>query len=338
MKSDINIESELNSEIIQSKLTAKSSVRLPQKRKPLSLIDNTPPHNKIETIIDSNHTIMKTSQESFENSVTFRSFSLKIPKWGGVFEVNESDFGELYSENTIYNDMPIINTCTIDYLLLAVWSSHFLSSKVREVFINRENDFLIKFLNKIVDLIENPNANWNRAKTIWTLIVTKLIHNNSLEFDCWESTYKMFWKYFEQHQKIQFKCEKCHNLVRSDQVALNLVKDSNNNCFIDLHEFKKCLECNLLVNGKFVSKPFCLFVDICEKAHNKINIDDIPLQLTIDGTGYHFLCVTLFVNENHFKAIFRLNGQNYLIDDLKAGFNKKIPKNVILGTVFYYLR
>jgi hypothetical protein len=39
----------------------------------------------------------------------------------------------------------------------------------------------------------------------------------------------------------------------------------------------------------------------------KINIDDIPLQLTIDGTGYHFLCVTVFVNENHFKAIFRLN-------------------------------
>ena len=54
---------------------------------------------------------------------------------------------------------------------------------------------------------------------------------------------------------------------------------------------------------------------------NKINIDDIPLQLTIDGTGYYFLCVTVFVNENHFKAIFRLNGQNYLIDDFKAGFN-----------------
>ena len=150
----------------------------------------------------------------------------------------------------------------------------------------------------------------------------------------------VYWgkKYFEQHQKIQFKCIECHNLVRSDQVAFNLLKYSNNNCYIDLHEFKECLECNLLVNGKFVTKPFCLFVDICEKAHNKINIDDIPLQLTIDGTGYHFLCVTVFVNENHFKAIFRLNGQNYLIDDFKAGFNKKIPKNLILGTVFYYLR
>ena len=48
--------------------------------------------------------------------------------------------------------------------------------------------------------------------------------------------------------------------------------------------------------------------------------------------------MTFFVNNNHFKSIFRLNGQNYLIDDLKAGFNKNIPKNLILNSVFYYLR
>ena len=102
--------------------------------------------------------------------------------------------------------------------------------------------------------------------------------------------------------------------------------------------FKKCLECNLFVNGKFVSKPICLFVEVCEKSLNKIKLDDLPLQITIDGVEYSFLCVTVFVNKNHFKSIFRLNGQNYLIDDLKAGFNKNIPKNLILNSVFYYLR
>ena len=234
--------------------------------------------------------------------------------------------------------MPIINTCTIDYFLLAIWSSHFLSQKVREMFTSRESEDLIKNLNKIVYLIDNSSTNWNRAKTIWTLIVNKLNHNNSLAFDCWEKTYEMFGKNFEQHQAIQFKCEKCHNLVRRDQISLNLVKDSNNNCFINLHEFRKFSECDIFVNGKFVSKPFCLFVDVCEKADKKINIDDIPLQVTIDCAEYHFLCVTVFVNRNHFKSIFRLNGQNYLIDDLKAGFDKNMPKDLKLNTVFYYLR
>ena len=105
-----------------------------------------------------------------------------------------------------------------------------------------------------------------------------------------------------------------------------------------MHEFKKSSECDIFVYGKFVSKPFCLFVDVCEKADNKINIDDIPLQVTIDCAEYHFLCVTVFVNRNHFKSIFRLNGQNYLIDDLKAGFNKNMPKDLKFNTVFYYLR
>jgi hypothetical protein len=94
----------------------------------------------------------------------------------------------------------------------------------------------------------------------------------------------------------------------------------------------------MFINGKFVSKPFCLFVQVCEKSNNKINIGDIPLEIIIDGTEFQFLCATIFVNKNHFKAIFRLNGQNYLIDDFKASFNKNIPKNMILDTVFYYLR
>ena len=102
-------------------------------------------------------------------------------------------------------------------------------------------------------MIDNPIPNWNRAKTIWTLIVNKLEHNNSLAFDCWNSTYNIFYEHFKQHQAIQFKCEKCYSSVRSDQVTLNLLKDENNNCYIDLDGFKKCLECNLFVNGKFVS-------------------------------------------------------------------------------------
>ena len=39
---------------------------------------------------------MKATQEGFENSVTFRFFSDKIPKWGGEIEIDKTDFGALY--------------------------------------------------------------------------------------------------------------------------------------------------------------------------------------------------------------------------------------------------
>ncbi len=70
------------------------------------------------------------------------------------------------------------------------------------MFTNRESEDLIKNLNKIVFLINNSSPNWNRVKTIWTLIVNKLNQNKSLAFDCWEKTYKMFGKNFEQHKVI----------------------------------------------------------------------------------------------------------------------------------------
>ena len=87
---------------------------------------------------------------------------------------------------------------------------------------------------------------------------------------------------------------------RCDKISLNLVKDANNNSFINLHEFKKCSESDIFVYGKFVSKPFCLFVDECEMADKKIYIDEIPLQVTIYGAEYHFLSVTVIVNRNQF--------------------------------------
>ena len=49
------------------------------------------------------------------------------------------------------------------------------------------------------------------------------------------------------------------------------------------------------------------------------------------------ICVTNFYSlssPNYFKSIFLLNGQNYLIDDVNAGFNKNTPKNLILNSVF----
>ena len=88
-ESEYNIESDLNTkQSPPSQLPNKSNVKSTQKRKQLTIIDINTPHDKIDKIIDIHETIMKTTQDAFENSVTFRSFSLKIPKWGGDIEVN----------------------------------------------------------------------------------------------------------------------------------------------------------------------------------------------------------------------------------------------------------
>ena len=36
-----------------------------------------------------------------------------------------------------------------------------------------------------------------------------------------------------------------NNLIKRNKVSLNSVKDENNNCNINLYEFKECVECNI---------------------------------------------------------------------------------------------
>jgi hypothetical protein len=78
-----NMEIELNlKEITKSQLTTKSTEKTPQKRK-LSIKDINTPCKKNEKITQNSQIINKNNKDICENSVTFRSFSLKIPKWGG---------------------------------------------------------------------------------------------------------------------------------------------------------------------------------------------------------------------------------------------------------------
>jgi hypothetical protein len=50
----------------------------------------------------------------------------------------------------------------------------FVIVKSTRYFLNQRKRYLIKYLKKIVGLIDNQIPNWNRAKTIWTLIVNKI--------------------------------------------------------------------------------------------------------------------------------------------------------------------
>ena len=85
---------------------------------------------------------------------------------------------------------------------------------MRYIFNARESGEFFKIVKKIIDLIDMEIPNWNRAKTIWILIINKLKHNSSFEFNCWGSGCEIFVKHFEDHQAIQFKCEKCNQIVK----------------------------------------------------------------------------------------------------------------------------
>ena len=199
---------------------------------------------------------------------------------------------------------------------------------------NSRNDAFFQLISKIIGLISSED--WNRAKTIWVLLILKVKHNSNLDFSCWESEYNAFISHYEKYQAIFYNCDICNKLLKSNICSLYLVKDENNNTYININEFAECVECKTLCQGKFVSTPFCLLVEICSEKYN-INLNDIPLQITIDGNEYHFLFFTLFVKRNHFRSIFRLNSKFYLIDNLKKGFQKKIPLKMKFGTIFYYL-
>ena len=171
--------------------------------------------------------------------------------------------------------------------------------------------------------------------SVWFLTISKMSPNDKLDFNCYASEYEAFTKHMIKFQAILFKCDKCHKELKAPIKSLRLVKDDEAHVYINLQE---CENFQFFSKGTFVSQPFCLFIDIFEQKNNITNIDEIPLKVTLYGAEYHFLCTTIFVNQCHFKAVFRLNGQLITIDDLKKVLNKTIPKKIEFGTVFYYLR
>ena len=89
--------------------------------------------------------------------------------------------------------------------------------------------------------------------------------------------------------------------------------------------------------AKFLKKPSFLFVKtFVEENVDKLSIEDVPLSITIENCVFNFLCGSLW-DSNHFTSIFRLNGANYLVDDMKKTVEKKIPEHSEIRTLFFYL-
>ena len=142
-------------------------------------------------------------------------------------------------------------------------------------------------------------------------------------------------RHFLPFQENLFFCTKCKIEVRRPLQEFYLDKDDKGQCVLKITLFENCSKCKVDVKAKFRIKPFCLFVSPLKNQKNtqdieKISINEIPQTLTIDYTVYNFLCCSFsdFNNEiQHFKCIFYINNEFYLVDDLG---NKSLQKKLNL--------
>lgn len=80
-------------------------------------------------------------------------FVSRIPKWGGIF----------VDKNNNNTSISLTNTCTIDYFLLALWTTWKLSKNwdlSTQPFAQINSN-----IQNIINSIEN--LEWDRAKSIW---------------------------------------------------------------------------------------------------------------------------------------------------------------------------
>ena len=301
--------------------------------------DETEPKMKRKKSIDQ-----LTEKKNSQNSIFLDSFSQKIPKWGGL----------LVDENNNSLRYELTNTCTIDYFLLAFWTCAHINKNIMQYIGGLSFEFGNDIL-QIIDCIEH--INWNRAKSIWlskilyweydltckcedciVLTDNKIISNNTIS--TYGSEYEFFLNPIIQLQKYRLVlscssiCPK--NKLTKDSVSFNF-KKKNDEVSLSFTEKNNCDHCKGKINieSVFFKSPPWIFIQIIDKV--PIFLDDLPKVLIINEIKYQFLCATIHTNSpNHFRSIFFLDNNYFLIDDLKTNkIDTKIPHIKVI-TCFYF--
>lgn len=229
-------------------------------------------------------------------------FCSNIPKWGGHLRDKNNNLIEL------------INTCTIDYFLFALWTSWRLGSFDLE---EDENDDLTTNIYEIIKKIEERE--WNEAKSIWTTKVNmNPITNNDgcLSINTLGIEHEMFINSFVPFQEYQLKRKCSTSCERNNTIKIKkyiyIALDINNN--IVLFNESDCRLCgkSRSVEPIFTKNPFILVIE----AVSHFKIHDIPKELIINKKKYRFLMMTIHQSARiHFISLFELNNRIHFVDD-----------------------
>jgi hypothetical protein len=285
-------------------------------------------------IADSNYSSLPSSNVNSYSS-KIQCFLNHLPLWGGKIEL-ESD----HSMFTQYAKHSISNSCSIDYLLLCLWTSYYLNKD----FLQLLNSFQIKAsltecINKVISLIDVNK--WNAAKSIWIIDVCKLTPSRRV-FDCKDTEYDKVARYLNNYQEFELKCinQKCDlfDIVVENRNELYFVRDDNNNIHFSLNDEYKCRNCSSIQLKHFNRLPPWLIITVNYRTLNDfICFDELLKTIDINKKKYTLLCSTIvsLTVKQHFCAIFEIDNKKLLIDDLNSTHTDQIPNMHRTSTCFY---
>ena len=264
--------------------------------------------------------------------LTLEEFKDHIPKWSA--EISYKGF----------QNVKVVNTCTIDYFLFALWVLY----KKAPTFLNSsptlEPEKTLKAIILYIDFLK-----WNEARELWIVNIMKYDKNpKDGSISLYGSEYEMFLKYLlhnQLHNLIQI-CEKnCSNTNKtvSKQREILMFKKTKNQVSLHTYQPKKCSNCKAEIKTEFqfIRKPNLLFIE----SPGNIFINDIPPMIHLDNSDFKWFCTTLH-KRNHFLGVFEINGIKYVVDDLnknavlltsKNSNSRENYFNIFTGTSMYFL-
>ncbi len=260
-------------------------------------------------------------------------FKEHIPTWGGITDFNYN----LTKYKNKTKKFDFINTCTVDYYLLAMWCATRLSLNIKNYL---KDNLHTRDIFQLINCIDDKD--WNKAKTIWFFEICNHRNMKNKRTICSFGTeFEFFYKYihFMQEFKLKEICTKCQldHSPRDKQRYLFLVKYKNE-IVLNVTEKFTCRSCNIEMDKEleFKYKEPCWLV--CEISPRlKLSADLLPTHVKLNQKEYKLLCATYNTGASHFVGIFILNNKYYVVDDLEPNSTfERCPKNHI-SMCFYYL-
>ena len=254
-----------------------------------------------------------------------RGFFSNIPKWGG--KLIKSNFKK---------PVKLLNTCAIDYFLLALWTSSKLS---KNILINLKNSEIKEKIASIIGFIDSNN--WNKAKSIWLLDVCKIFvsqdENGNHSICTFGTEMELFINFIKPIQSFESQVV-CNNQLCMRSSTINDLYFSKVGEDVVLNFFlkEKCSYCShqLSISNNFNGVPPYHFIE--SDIRDKLNVHQLPNEISFgEGKMYKFICTT-YCKRQHFRSIFNIKSKIYLVDDLcPQKHDLDIPNHHISICVYY---
>lgn len=238
-----------------------------------------------------------------------------------------------------YKNYCFSNTCSIDYLLLAIWASYMVNNKIINILVSHDTTLC----RKIIAVIENiQNNQWDAAKSIWVIDICKMNNPSRRVFDCFDNEHSTFLKFLDPFQMLEFFCDcDLKDIVVSSTNYHFIERDQNGNISFS-YKNEICSNCGSSLSSSRFNKipPWFYLSTTYYKAKDFICFDELPKKLFFNDREYTLICDTIKSpnTKNHFCAIFEIDSTKFLIDDLDSiGYSEFIPNVHKSSTFFYFL-